>query len=471
MKKQWTAVAAALICLGMTGCSTGDQLTKQKDSVPTVPAVTTRISLAGQKETVTLPTGTRIRNTETSFVTSRTVTESEKNAASSQKQEGNADIPASHDIHSIYGKWETVSFTKSTGEHVSYDLSDPIHRSYYVGLELCSSGQSGLTVGTEHSPATIAVRDNTLSVWKANSNSGSMEFQISDDQTRMTVELMNGRIIAVLKPVRTDFSIKPYQNTAEEPDCPFSVSDLTGEWAMPGTFGMRNNSMHVSKDGAVILRYAAGGIRSGSIQIVREDQPDNTRSYWYALCDDTGASWMRFPCAATSADHLYSEQDGMEYVRLSLADIAVAKMNNLNFLMGCTNGGGGDLEIDREKTVTTDELNAVYALVTDERFSINSLGKASLQRLLEETASGEAGKQWADLIDYSFLEQDGQIYVRISEGHGAYQFDTGHGVTITEQTETAFTAVTKESNQMYGRGSARFVFDGTNWTIESFEFN
>ena len=479
MNKQWAVIAAALSCLCMTGCAGRDQLTKQKDNIPTVPAETAPVkpaeeTAAEQTKAVTALTGTSIRQTETSFVTSRTVsvTEAAKTAAPAQtKKEENTGNPAPRETNSLYGKWETVSFAKSTGESVAYDLSDSVHRSCYVGLDLRSSGQSELTVGTETSPATIAVNGNTLSVWKANSNSGSMDFQVSDDKTRMTVVLMDGRITATLKPVRTDFSIRPYQNTAEAPECPFSASDLTGEWSMPGTFGTRNNSMHVSSDGTVIMRYAAGGSRRGRIRIDREDQPDGTSGYLYALCDDTGASWMRFPCTAVSADHLYSEQDGAEYVRLTLADIAVEKMNSLTFLMSCTNGSGGDLETDRTKTVTAGDQNAVYALVTDERFSINSFGKAALERLLEETASGDEKKHWSDMIDYSFLEQDGQTYVRINEAHGNYSFDTEHGVTVKNQTETSFTAATNASNQMYGRGSADFVFDGTEWTITAYTFD
>lgn len=478
MNKQSAVIAAALMCLCMTGCSGRDQLTKQKDDIPTIPAETGQIRMteetaAGQTEAVTALTGTGIRHTETSFVTSRTVTvtEAAKTAAPAQTKVENAGAPAARETNSLYRKWETVSFAKNTGESVAYDLADSVHRSYYVGLDLRSSGQSELTVGTESFPATIAVNGNTLSVWKANSNSGSMDFQFSDDKTRMTAVLMDGRITATLKPVRNGFSITPYLNSAKEPACPFSASDLTGEWAMPGTFGTRNNSIHVSADGSVILRYASGGTRRGKIQIAREDQADGTSGYLYALCDDTGTSWMRFPCTAVPADHLYSEQDGAEYVRLSLADIAVGKMNDLTFLMSCMNGGGGDLETDRENTVTAGDQNAVYALVTDERFSINSLGKAALERLLEETTSGDERKHWSDMLDYSFLEQDGQTYVRINEGHGHYIFDTGHGVTVKDQTETSFTAATNASNQMYGRGSAHFVFDGTNWTIDSYEFN
>ena len=480
MKKRSSVFAAALICLCMTGCSFGDQLTKQKDTIPTVPAETTQIrsteeTADGHTVTVTLRTGTDSRNTVTSTVTSRAAAGAARTAAQPQSNAGTADNSAARNTDSLYGKWETVSFSKSTGESVSYDLSDAVHRSYYVGLALQSTGQSEMTVGTENCPITFAVNGNTLTVWKVNTNSGSMVFQISEDKTRMTVALPDGRITATLKPVRTDFSIRPYQNAQSEPDCPFSASDLTGEWSMPGTFGTRNNSMHVSSDGTVILRYAAGASRRGSIRVDREVQPDGSARYLYTLCDETGTAWMRFPCSQVNTDHLYAEQDGTEYVRLTAEDIAVEKMNNLTFLMSCMSGGGGDLETDREQTVrAADETGGrdrVYALVTDERFGLSSFGKAALERLLEETTSGEASTHWQDMIDYSFIEQDGQLYVLISEGHGVYHFETGHGVTVTAQTETAFTAETKESNQMYGRGSARLVFNGTDWTIESYAFN
>ncbi|MBQ9907523.1 MAG: hypothetical protein IJM46_12235 [Oscillospiraceae bacterium] len=474
---------AAMLCLCMTGCSGGDQRTTQKDSVPITPAETTQFSVTGESseahtETVTTLTDTLNGQTETASAESRTsaAAETAPTAAASQTDaENSGNSAGTQDAKTLYGKWETVSFAKSTGERVTYDLSDPVHRSYYVGLDLRSVGQSALTVGTERFPATIAVNGDTLFVWKAAGNSCSMDFQISRDRDLLTVELMNGRITATLKPVRTDFAIKPYQKAAEESEYPFSASDLTGDWSMPGTFGSRNNTLHVNADGSVILRYAAGGSRSGTVRIDREDQTDGTPNYYYSLCDDTGIPWMRFPCVTVSADHIYTEDGGTEFVRLSFADIAVEKMENLNFLMSCMSGGGGDLEIDRDMTVkVADEAGGpdrIYALVRDERFAINSLGKAAFEWLLEETTSVEARAQWQAALDDCLIEQDGQTYVLISQAHGFYRYETEHGVTVTEESETAFSAETRDSDMMNGRGSAHFVYDGSGWIIDSYAFN
>lgn len=251
--------------------------------------------------------------------------------------------------------------------------------------------------------------------------------------------------------------------------CRYSAADLVGEWAMPGTFGSRNNTMTVTADGSVILRYAAGGTRTGKLRIDREEHPDGTGSFWYSVYGDDNTAWIGFACAELPVNRIASGQDGeMEFVRVSLEDVAAEKMNNMNFLMRSMSGGGGDLATDPESTVTVD--GQTYTRVTDERFAIGTLGKAAFERLLEETASGKTRTDWQKTIDAVFTEQDGQTYVLTSGAHGFQTFETGHGVTITEQTETSFDAATKDENQLDGRGYAHFVFDGVNWTIESYEF-
>ena len=254
-------------------------------------------------------------------------------------------------------------------------------------------------------------------------------------------------------------------------ECPYSVADLVGEWSMPGTFGTRNNSMTVRKDGSVIMRYAAGGTRFGRLRIDREEHADGSGSYWYSVCDDDKTAWIGFPCSTLPVNRILSGHDGeMEFVRISLEDVAVEKMDRLTFLMRSLSGGGGDLETDGEKTITAD--NQSFTLVTDGRFSISSLGKIAFERLLEETVSGSEYTHWKNVLDESVRvgEQDGQTYVITSNAHGFHIFETGHGVTITDQTDTSFTAVTKDSSQLDGFGTAHFIFDGTNWTIESYEF-
>ena len=249
-------------------------------------------------------------------------------------------------------------------------------------------------------------------------------------------------------------------------ECPYSADDLVGEWAMPGTFGTRNNSLTVRKDGSVIMRYAAGGTRFGKVRIDPEKHPDGSVSYWYAFCDNESTPWISFACGEQPVNRISSGQDGeTQFVRVSLEDVAAEKMNNLTFLMKSMSGGGGDLETDPARTVT--EGNETYTLVTDERFAINSLGKIAFERLLEETVSGTEYTHWKAMLDDCFREDS---YILTSGAHGFHTFETGHGVTISDQTDTSFTATTNDSNQLDGTGIAHFVFDGTNWTIESYDF-
>ena len=253
--------------------------------------------------------------------------------------------------------------------------------------------------------------------------------------------------------------------------CPYSVDDLVGEWAMPGTFGTRNNSLTVRKDGTAIMRYAAGGTRSGKVRIDTEEHPDGSESYWYSLCDADNTAWISFACDKQPVNQISSGQDGeMQFVRITLEDVAAEKMNNLTFLMKSLSGGAVDLATNANETMTAD--GQTYTLVTDERFAINSLGKTAFERLLEETVTGAEYTHWKGVLDDSIRvsEPDGSSYILTSGAHGYQSFETGSGVTITDQTDTSFTATTKDANQIDGRGAAHFVFDGINWTIESYEF-
>jgi hypothetical protein len=253
---------------------------------------------------------------------------------------------------------------------------------------------------------------------------------------------------------------------APKAECPYSADDLVGEWSMPGSFGTRNNTLTVRKDGSVIMRYAAGGTRFGKVRIDPEEHPDGSVSYWYAFCDNEAEPWISFACDAQPVDRISSGQDGeMQFVRISLADVAVEKMNNLTFLMKSMSGGGGDLATDPNRTVT--DGNRTFTLVTDDRFAISSLGKIAFERLLEETVTGDAFTHWKGMLDDSFRED---AYILTSGAHGFYTFETAHGVTLSDQTDSSFTATTNDTSQLDGTGVAYFVFDGVNWTIERYEF-
>lgn len=238
MKMQWMIPVMLGTAIFLNGCGRRDDLTIQENAVPVVPAETavsgTTVSGTHTDKTTANDTGTTDRQTavtktETSSVTGTTVSAAgAAETAASQSKRSNADSSGDGSaVKMLYGKWETVSFSKDSGERVSYDLSNPVHRSYYVGLELNASGQSSLTLGTEGQPATTSMHDNILTVDTVSLNHPvSMAFTVSADRTGMTAELMNGRIIVTLKRINRDFSIKDFLTAKPSQD----AAALIGEW-------------------------------------------------------------------------------------------------------------------------------------------------------------------------------------------------------------------------------------------------
>ncbi|MBR4201881.1 MAG: hypothetical protein IKQ91_11560 [Oscillospiraceae bacterium] len=238
MKIQWfiPVMLGAVICL--TGCGRHNDLNIQENAVPVIPVETTvsgtAVSSTETDTAITSETETTDRQAtaekkKTTTVTNQTVAAAgaAETAAAQGRRSNTGSSGGVSAANMLYGKWETVSFTKDSGEHVAYDLSDPVHRSYYVGLDLNESGQSSLTVGTETHPATISEHDNILTADTVSLNHPvSMVFKVSEDRTRMTAELMNGRVIATLNRINRDFSIRDFLNTQPE----MNISALTGEW-------------------------------------------------------------------------------------------------------------------------------------------------------------------------------------------------------------------------------------------------
>lgn len=237
MDKKWIIPVIFGTVIGLTGCGKRNELTIQNEAVPVVTVETavseTTVSSTETDDTAANDTETTSRQTtftitSTSAVTgtgapaSDTAAETTKDTAAQTRNSSDAAA-----VNLLYGKWETVFFSKDSGERISYDLSDPVHRSYYVALDLNQYGQSALTVGTESHPATISEHDNILTVNTVSLNNPvSMVFTVSEDRTRMTVELLNGRVVATLKRVDSSFSILDYLTAPPK----LNIDALTGNW-------------------------------------------------------------------------------------------------------------------------------------------------------------------------------------------------------------------------------------------------
>ena len=322
MKIQWMIPVILGAAISLTGCGKRNDMTIQNDAVPVVQvettvAGTTVSSTESDTEIVTsIQTGitnrqTAVTKTEISSVTGTTVPAAGAAAtAAPQGRQSNANSAGSVSAaNTLYGKWETVSFSKDSGERVSYDLSNPVHRSYYVGLDLNEAGQSSLTVGTEGHPATFSVHDNILTVDTVSLNNPvSMMFTVNADRTRMTAELMNGRIIVTLKRINRDFSIRPYEN--QEPEADFSA--IAGDWnyqeESDDSVFSYTGFITVQADGTYIYQPADGAPRrKGTIRAEYEESADGEKNLYFAFYEnDSNAMWVRTESSAPNGRGYFS---------------------------------------------------------------------------------------------------------------------------------------------------------------------
>ena len=301
-------ILGAAICLN--GCGQRYDLTEQEEAVPVVPlettvAVQTDCTSSTENTTTaatnpaTLKQATVLRTsaagTEPVSVTRQTVADAAETAAPQNQSDSNSGGTAAKDL--LYGKWETVSFSKNSGARISYDLTDPVHRSYYVGLDLNGNGQSSVTVGTEEQPVTTELRGNTLTVMGTDRNNPvTLDFTVSADRKSMTVELINGRIIAILTRINRDFSIRQFE--AQAPDADFSL--IAGEWnyqeeseieSVFSTVGF----VTVQPDHTYSYQPADGTLRRrGTIKTEYEETADGEKNPYFAFYeDDSNELWCR----------------------------------------------------------------------------------------------------------------------------------------------------------------------------------
>ena len=309
MKTQWLipVIFGAAVCL--TGCGRDNELTVQEDAVPVVTVETTAAVQTdhtdGTTDTTPAKTGTHPAVTvlqtgtgkpETASVTSQAaadaaVTKAAETAAP-QKPGGSGSSGSAVSPERLSGKWETVSFSKDSGARVPYDLSDPVHRSYYVGLDLNEAGQSALTVGTVSQPASTVLHGSILTVTGiSRDNPLSMDLTVSADRKSMTAELMNGRIIATLKRISSDFSLRPYKEQASDAD----FSAIAGDWsyqeedpAIESVFGTVG-FVTVRPDGTYTYQPADGAPRrSGTIRTESVEYGEGEIFSYFAFYEDDG---------------------------------------------------------------------------------------------------------------------------------------------------------------------------------------
>ena len=323
MKLRWILPIIMVVWICMTGCGDRRDMTIQQDEMPVVPAVTTFVSQTDLHTADETGTTAVIRTQNTASVqtdagkgsTTRTVTGTAEAAAADRANSsasGNSGGGQSGNV--LYGKWETVSFAKDSGSSVSYDLSDPVHRSYYVGLDLNGDGQSALTVGAESHPATVSFSGRTVEVCTVNrDNPVRMVFTVSADWNLMTVELLNGRILATLKRVQTGFSIRDFLTYPSLTD----VKVLADAWYYQEMDPQDRKTyktvafVTIWDDGSYTYQPTDGAVLSkGTVQQEYEAHPDGSRTPLFRFCDEDGGTGRFSISCETESKDVYSVGNG-----------------------------------------------------------------------------------------------------------------------------------------------------------------
>ncbi|MBR3044582.1 MAG: hypothetical protein IKI45_08880 [Oscillospiraceae bacterium] len=314
MKMQWIMPVLLGTAFCLTGCGKGNEITIQRDTAPVVPIETavsgtsgssTETNTGSKKETITTVRQTTISKTETAVLgTTQHTADAAENTAPQNNGSSSGKAAAAN---MLYGKWETVSFSKDSGGRVSYDLADPAHRSYYVGLELNEGGQSTLTVGTEDHSASTSMQGNLLTVCTVDPNDPvDMVFSVSEDRTQMTAELMNGRIIATLKRISHDFSIKDFLNAKPVQD----ASVLIGEWVYVNPDSTPGSVIEVQADGSFFETLVENNlITAGTVK---------AENGGYAFYDSENHLYLRFtPDPLTPNTYLDDKSQGGRLVSIA----------------------------------------------------------------------------------------------------------------------------------------------------------
>lgn len=327
-----------------------------------------------------------------------------------------------------------------------------------VLLGVCMTGCGMEAVSSSDSSVTFAAAETTNVLTDA---AEAVRTETTAVQTTTTVQTEIS-VTTVLTTANTDESVKT--TAANESKETHSVAELVGEWSSPDTMGMTNTTMSILEDGTFYVRYALGGTRIGK---VKGEQVDG--AYYYLFCDDSDEPWIRYTCSGQPVNQLSTQQaDGINFVRISLEDVAKKKLDNMTYIMTTLCGARNPQADEKDTLIIGDDR---YELLEDAKLrAIDSNSMIAFEKLLEQTIADTLKIKWQEIFDECLLERDGKYYIQSCGPQEYHVFETSGGVEISDYAVTAFTATTKESNQMEGCGSARFVWDDNDWKIVKYEF-
>ena len=226
------------------------------------------------------------------------------------------------------------------------------------------------------------------------------------------------------------------------------------------------SEMYVEKDGKLYAREAGRGSLSFDLSqgVVLSDVTDRsftvtpnenstlygTGKFKFAAEDN---EWKILSYEVLTGDNGETEDQSGE---------AVQKMDTFSDLQGLFSG-----VISYDESDSIKSGDRTFYKVKD----IPGYGDVSaLKTAVNNTCTGSIREVLLNRIEDNFIEKDDTLYVWILPA-SYYRFRTEGGVSITDKTETSFTATTNESDALYGIGTAYFVLEDGNWLISDFFFS
>ena len=226
------------------------------------------------------------------------------------------------------------------------------------------------------------------------------------------------------------------------------------------------SEMYVEKDGKLYAREAGRGSLSFDLSqgVVLSDVTDrsftvttNENSTLYGTgvfkfaAEDN--EWKILSYELLTGDNGETEEQSRD---------AVQKMDTFSDLQGLFSG-----VISYDESDSIKSGDRTFYKVKD----IPGYGDVSaLKTAVNNTCTGSIREVLLNRIEDNFIEKDDTLYVWILPA-SYYRFRTEGGVSITDKTETSFTATTNESDALYGTGTAYFVLEDGNWLISDFFFD
>ncbi|MCR5708164.1 MAG: hypothetical protein K6G82_07810 [Ruminococcus sp.] len=148
-------------------------------------------------------------------------------------------------------------------------------------------------------------------------------------------------------------------------------------------------------------------------------------------------------------DYEVGEKEG------DLHTIAKQKMDDLSTILAIMNAS----------PQYTEPINDEYAKITDTRFNM----LYDFHVLVEATVYGDLRNDILVESSENIVDINGSLCVKRT-GRSFYIFRTQDGVELSDTTRSAFTATTIAGDELYGKGTANFIWKDNEWFITDYRF-